>query len=77
MGLNQRPSAPCGRQKSRHMETTWILLGLVGWALALVFVLMLMWMARTQDRAARHQQKSIYPLSDVTITKIDEPTTRS
>jgi len=58
------------------MEITWILLGLVGWALALVFVLILMWMARGQDRAARHEQKNIYPLSDVTITKVDEPPKR-
>jgi flagellar basal body-associated protein FliL len=76
MGLNQHPSASCGRQKSRHMELIWILLGLACWALALVFVLILMWMAGTQDRSARHEQKTIYPLSDITITQIDEPTTR-
>ena len=58
------------------MELSWMLLGLVGWALALVFVLVLMWMARAQDRAARHEQKSLYPLSDVTITKVDEPPER-
>ena len=73
MGLNHHPSAACGRHKSRHMNLTWILLGLFGWALALLFVLILMWMARAQDRAARHEQKNIYPFSDVTITKIDEP----
>ena len=55
------------------MDLPWILLGLFGWALALVFALILMWMARDQDRAARHEQKTIYPFSDVTITKIDEP----
>ena len=54
------------------MDITWILLGLFGWALALFFVLILMWMARAQDRAARHEQKNIYPFSDVTITKVDE-----
>ncbi len=58
------------------MEFTWILLGLVGWALALLFVLILMWMAGGQDRAARHEQKNIYPHSDVTITKVDEPRSR-
>ena len=55
------------------MELTWILLGLAGWALALLFVLILMWMAGAQDRAARHGQKNIYPFSDVTITRVDEP----
>ena len=54
------------------MELTWILLGLAGWALALLFVLILMWMAGAQDRSARHEQKNIYPFSDITITKIDE-----
>jgi hypothetical protein len=32
-----------------------------------------MWMAGAPDRAARHEQKNIYPFSDVTITKVDEP----
>jgi hypothetical protein len=58
------------------MEFTWILLGLVGWALALLFVLILMWMAGGQDRSARHEQKNVYPHSDVTITKVDEPPNR-
>ena len=55
------------------METTWILLGLVGWALGLLFVLMLLWMARARDRAAGRGQKNVYPLSEVTIPKVDEP----
>jgi hypothetical protein len=51
------------------MTFSWILLGLVGWALGLVFVLALMRMAGDQDRAARHQQKRIDPYSEVTITR--------
>lgn len=53
------------------MDFTWILLGLVGWGLGLVFLLLLMRMASRQDRAARHAQKRLDPYSDVTITKID------
>ena len=53
----------------------WILLVLLGWGLGLLFVLVLMRMAGRQDRAARHEQKRIDPLADVTITKIDDPTT--
>jgi hypothetical protein len=48
---------------------TWILLGLVGWALALLVLLLLMRMAGDQDRAARHAQKRLDPYSDVTITR--------
>ena len=55
------------------MDFTWILLGLVGWGLGLLFVLALMRMAGNQDRAARHQQKRIDPNSNVTITKIGNP----
>jgi hypothetical protein len=51
------------------MDLSWILLGLVGWALGLVFVLVLMRMAGDQDRAARHEQKRLDPYSDVTITR--------
>ena len=52
------------------MDLSWILLGLVGWGLGLLFVLVLMRMAGSQDRAARHAQKRLDPYSDVTITKI-------
>ncbi len=51
------------------MVLTWIMLGLVGWALGLLFVLALMRMSGDEDRAARHQQKRIDPYSDVTITR--------
>jgi hypothetical protein len=47
---------------------SWILLGLVGWAIGLLFVLVLFRMAGDQDRAARHAQKRLDPYSDVTIT---------
>jgi hypothetical protein len=58
------------------MEPTLIILGVVGWALALLFVLLLMRMAGDQDRSARHEQKRMDPSSDVTITKIDTPPDR-
>ena len=51
------------------MVLSWIMLGLVGWALGLLFVLTLMRMSGDEDRAARHQQKRIDPYSDVTITR--------
>ena len=51
------------------MSLGWILLGVVGWLLGLLFVLVLMRMASDQDRAARHEQKRLDPFSDVTITK--------
>jgi len=52
------------------MDFSWIIVGLAGWALALVFVLLLMRMAGQQDRAARHSEKTLDPFSDVTITEI-------
>lgn len=55
------------------MGVNWILLGLLGWGLGLVFVLALMRMAGAQDRAGRHEQKRLDPLADVTITKIGDP----
>jgi hypothetical protein len=51
------------------MNLSWIMLGLVGWALGLLFVLVLMRMAGDQDRAARHEQKRLDPFTDVTITR--------
>lgn len=47
----------------------WIVLGLIGWALGLLFVLVLFRMSGDQDRAARHQEKRRDPFSDVTITQ--------
>jgi len=57
------------------MDVNWILLGLLGWGLGLLFVLVLMRMAGGQDRAARREQKRIDPLADITITQSDGPTT--
>ena len=51
------------------MSLGWILLGVVGWLLGLLFVLVLMRVASDQDRAARHEQKRRDPFSDVTITR--------
>jgi len=48
---------------------TWIVLGLIGWIAGFAFVLILMHMAGDQDRAARHEERSIDPFSDVTITQ--------
>ena len=55
------------------MDLSWILLGLIGWAVALLLILILMRMSGAQDRAARHEQKRLDPFSDVTITKVGEP----
>ena len=55
-----------------RMDFTWIVVGLVGWALALLFVLLVMRMAARQDRAARHGEKKLNPFSDVTITKVEK-----
>jgi hypothetical protein len=54
------------------MNLGWIMLGLVGWALGLLFVLTLMRMAGDQDRAARHEQKRLDPSADVTITRFGD-----
>ena len=56
------------------MDFTWIVVGLAGWAFALVFVLLLMRMAGEQDRAARRGEKKLDPFSEVTITKLDKST---
>ena len=50
------------------MNLNLIVLGLVGWALALLGVLVLMRMSGDQDRAARHEEKRLDPFSEVTIT---------
>ena len=55
------------------MDLSWIMLGLIGWALALLLILILMRMAAHQDRAARHAEKRLDPFSDVTITKAGGP----
>jgi hypothetical protein len=50
------------------MNLELIVLGLVGWALAALVVLVLMRMAGDQARAARHEEKLLDPFSEVTIT---------
>jgi hypothetical protein len=54
------------------MSISWILLGLLGWAIGLVLVLAIFRMSGDQDRAARHEEKRINPYSDVTITQHGE-----
>jgi hypothetical protein len=59
------------------MDLNLILLGLLGWGLGFLFVVVLMRTAGRQDRAARRYQKRIDPLADVTITQADDrPTDR-
>ena len=48
---------------------TWIVLGVVGWALGFLFAMILMRMASDEDRAARHGEKLLDPFSDVSITR--------
>ena len=48
------------------MDLNLILLGLLGWGLGFLFVVVLMRTAGRQDRAARRDQKRIDPLADVT-----------
>ena len=55
------------------MDDHWIFWGLLGWGLGLLFVMVLMRTAGRQDRAARHEEKRIDPVSDVTITKTGDP----
>jgi len=51
------------------MGASWLLLAAVGIALLALFVYVLLRMAGTQDRAARHSEKKLDPFSDVTITR--------
>jgi hypothetical protein len=48
----------------------WVVLGVVLWALGVVFVLILMRMSGDQDRNARRAQQQMIPYSDETITSI-------
>lgn len=54
------------------MSLGWIVLGLVGWALGLLFTLALFRISGDQDRDARHEQKRMDPYSDVTITQFGD-----
>jgi hypothetical protein len=46
-----------------------VVLGIVGWVLSFLFVMILMRMAGGEDRAARHEEKRLDPFSDVSITQ--------
>ena len=56
-------------REAHRVDIGWILLGLVGWTLGLLFTLVLMRMSGDQDRAARREEKRVDPYSDVTITR--------
>ena len=49
------------------------MLGLIGWALGLLLILILMRMGGARDRAARYEQKRLDPFSGVATTKGGEP----
>jgi len=53
------------------MYFNWIVLGLVGWGLVVLFVMILMRMAGDQDRAARREQQHLIPYQDGTVTSIN------
>jgi hypothetical protein len=52
------------------MDPIWILLGVVGWALGLIFVLVLL----SGFRSAHQERKRRDPFSDATATRFKEPT---
>jgi hypothetical protein len=51
------------------MDGGLLVLVLVGVGLLVLFVYVLLRMAGTQDRIARHAEKKLHPFSDVTITR--------
>lgn len=51
------------------MSSGWIPLIIVGVVLLLLFAYVLLRIAGTQDREARHAEKKLDPFSDVTITR--------
>ena len=55
--------------EAMDMDPIWILLGVVGWALGLVFVLVLL----SGLRASHRERKGRDPFSDVTATKLKQP----
>jgi hypothetical protein len=48
-----------------------ILWGFLFWSIGFLFVMALMRMAGDEDRAARHEERMLDPLSDVPITQMD------
>jgi hypothetical protein len=65
----QKSDAIRGLAARANMQLSWIVLGVVGWVLGLIVVLVLMRIAGDQDRAARREEKRMDPFSDVTITR--------
>jgi hypothetical protein len=55
--------------EGENMDLNLIALGIVGWVLVQMGVLVLMRMSSDQDRAARRAEKLLIPYSDVTITQ--------
>ena len=51
------------------MDGTWVLLGVVGWVLGVLFVMVLLRMAGDQDRAAHRAEKHLHPYADITVTR--------
>jgi hypothetical protein len=51
------------------MSLYWVVVGLVGWVLGLVFVFALFKLSHDQDHAARREEKQRDPFSDVHITQ--------
>ena len=47
-------------------------LGLMAWALGLLFLFTLLKTSGDQDRAARHEERRLYPYSDVPITQFGQ-----
>jgi hypothetical protein len=55
------------------MDFPWIVVGLAGWALALVFVLLLMRMASEHARTARRNEKKLDPFSALGCDRTETP----
>jgi hypothetical protein len=58
-----------------EVNLNWILLGLLGWGLGFLCVVVLMRASGKQHRAARRDAKRVDPLADVTITQTGGPST--
>lgn len=54
------------------MESIWVIAGIAGLGGAMVLVFALMKMASDTDRAVRHTEKMLNPLSDVFVTQAEQ-----